>query len=232
MNGDQFRVVANNGVSPAAESNPATLTIGVAPQFTSPATATFQALLPGSFTVATTSTHVCHCENATKVIDLLNERLAFERSGVKLYDTLLGRLRATEDRTLKAFLGDVKEHREEEKEHEEWLEGQIRALGGDAHAPTERSVLVQAESEGVERVMRRDDSILHDFHALLTAELADNAGWDLLVQIADEFGDSEAKKQFKKRLHEEEKHLLFVRRTLLELTKRDVSVPPPSAPAD
>ena len=48
----------------------------------------------------------------------------------------------------------------------------------------------------------------------------------------DEFGDSEAKKQFKKRLHEEEKHLLFVRRTLLELTKRDVSVPPPSAPAD
>jgi len=115
-------------------------------------------------------------KNATKVIDLLTERLAFERSGVKLYDTLLGRLRATEDRTLKALLGDVKEHREEEKEHEEWLEGQIRALGGDAHAPTERSVLVQAESEGVERVMRRDDSILHDFHALLTAELADNAG--------------------------------------------------------
>ena len=171
-------------------------------------------------------------KNTTKVIDLLSERLAFERSGVKLYDTLLGRLRATEDRTLKALLGDVKEHREEEKEHEEWLEGQIRALGGDAHAPTERSVLVQAESEGVERVMRRDDSILHDFHALLTAELADNAGWDLLVQIADEFGDSAAKKEFKKRLHEEEKHLLFVRQTLLELTKRDVSVPPPSAPAD
>jgi bacterioferritin (cytochrome b1) len=172
-------------------------------------------------------------KNATKVIDLLNERLAFERSGVQLYDTLLSRLRtATEDPALKALLGQMKEYREEEKEHEEWLEEQIRALGGDAHAPTEHSVLVQAESEGVERVMRRDESIPHGFHALLTAELADNAGWDLLVQIADEFGDSDAKKEFKKRLHEEEKHLLFVRKTLLELTKKDVSVPPPSVMAD
>ena len=111
---------------------------------------------------------------------------------------------------------------EEEKEHEEWLEEQIRALGGDAHSPSEHSILVQAESEGIERVMRRDDSIAHDFHALLTAELADNAGWDLLLQLADEFGDRKAKKEFKKRLHAEEKHLLFVRETLLRLTAKDV----------
>ena len=91
-------------------------------------------------------------------------------------------------------------------------------------------MLVRAESEGVERVMRRDDSIPHDFHALLTAELADNAGWDMLVQIADEFGDFAAKKEFKKRLREEEEHLLFVRKTLLELTKQEVSVPPPPPP--
>src|SRR5207244_12731893 len=109
----------------------------------------------------------------------------------------------------------------------EWLEEQIRALGGDAHALTERSVLVRAESEGVERVMRRDDSIPHDFHALLTAELADNAGWDMLVQIADEFGDSAAKKEFKQSVREEERQLLFVRKTLLELTKQEVGVRPP-----
>jgi bacterioferritin (cytochrome b1) len=171
-------------------------------------------------------------KNVVKVIDLLSERLAFERAGVKLYDTLLGRLRAVDDPTLRALLGQVKEHREEEKEHEEWLEEQIRALGGDAHMPTEHSLLVQAESEGIERVMRRDDNIAHDFHALLTAELADNAGWDLLVQIASEFGDSAAKKEFRKRLQTEEKHLLFVRKTLLELTKQDVSALPPAPPVD
>jgi bacterioferritin (cytochrome b1) len=171
-------------------------------------------------------------KNVAKVIDLLSERLAFERAGVKLYDTLLARLRASDDSPLKALLGQVKEYREQEKEHEEWLEGQIRALGGDAHTPTEHSLLVQAESEGLERVMRRDEKIAHDFHALLMAELADNAGWDLLVQIADELGDSEAKKEFKKRLEAEEEHLLFVRKTLLELTKKEISAPPPAVPAD
>ncbi|OLC76343.1 MAG: hypothetical protein AUH83_06480 [Deltaproteobacteria bacterium 13_1_40CM_4_68_19] len=169
-------------------------------------------------------------KNVGKVIDLLSERLAFERAAVKLYDTLHARLRVATDPALRALLEQIEHDRDEEKEHEEWLEEQIRALGGDAHAPTERSVLVRAESEGVERVMRRDDSIPHDFHALLTAELADNAGWDLLVQIADEFGDSAAKKEFKKRLREEERHLLFVRKTLLELTKQEVSVGPPSPP--
>lgn len=162
-------------------------------------------------------------KNPARVIDLLNERLAFERSGVKLYDMLLSRLRDTTDPMLKPLVGQVQEHRDEEKEHEEWLEEQIRALGGDPHTPSEHSILVQAESEGIERVMRRDGRIPHAFHALLTAELADNAGWDLLVQLADEFGDRRAKKEFKKRLHAEEKHLLFVRETLLRLTAKDVS---------
>ncbi|HET9753781.1 MAG TPA: ferritin-like domain-containing protein [Myxococcales bacterium] len=171
-------------------------------------------------------------KNVSRVVDLLNERLAFERTGVRLYDTLLARLQVSAEPSLKALAGQVQEQRDEEKEHEEWLEEQIRALGGTAHGLSEHAVLAQAESEGVERVIRRDDSIPHDFHALLTAELADNAGWDLLVQIADEVGDSKAKKEFKKRLHEEEKHLLFVRKTLLELTRNDLSSPEAAAPAE
>src|SRR3989442_3361818 len=169
-------------------------------------------------------------KNVGKVIDLLSERLAFERAAVKLYVPLHVRLRVATDPALRALLEQIEHDRDEEKEHEECLEDQISAVGGDAHAQTERSVWVRAESEGVERVMRRDDSIPHDSHAVLTAELADNAGWDLLVQIADEFGDSAAKKEFQKRLREEERHLLFVRKTLLELTKQEVSVGPPSPP--
>jgi bacterioferritin (cytochrome b1) len=171
-------------------------------------------------------------KNVSRVIDLLNERLAFERTGVKLYDTLLARLQVATDPAIKALVGQVQEHRDEEHEHEEWLEEQIRALGGSAHALSEHAVLAQAEAEGVERVIRRDDSIPHDFHALLTAELADNAGWDLLVQLADDFGDSKAKKEFKKRLHEEEEHLLFVRKTLLELTRQVVSSAEPAPAAE
>lgn len=55
-NGDQFRVVVSNGVSPTVVSDPATLTIGIAPVITSAATTTFRATQAGTFTVAATGT--------------------------------------------------------------------------------------------------------------------------------------------------------------------------------
>jgi hypothetical protein len=62
----------------------------------------------------------------------------------------------------------------------------------------------------------------HLLQALLAAELVDNAGWDLLAQLADEAGDREAKRAFKKRLHEEEDHLLFVRKAVEKLAFAEV----------
>ena len=158
--------------------------------------------------------------NVSRVIDLLNERLTFERSGVKLYDKILERMRTDPQAAL--MVEQMQEHRDEEKEHEEWLEKQIRALGGDARSPSEKSILVRAESQGIEHVIERDAQLPHDFHALLIAELADNAGWDLLVQLADEVGDRDAKKEFKKRLHEEEEHLLFVRHAVEQFAKDEL----------
>jgi bacterioferritin (cytochrome b1) len=167
-------------------------------------------------------------KNVLRVIDLLNERLAFERAGVKLYDKILERMKS--DPQVARMIDQMREHREQEKEHEEWLEEQIRALGGDARTPSEKSILVQAESQGIEHVIERDPSLPHDFHALLTAELADNAGWDLLVQLADEVGDRDAKKEFKKRLHEEEEHLLFVRKAVEQFAKEEILGEPQKMP--
>jgi bacterioferritin (cytochrome b1) len=157
-----------------------------------------------------------------KVIDLLNERLAFERAGVKLYDRVLDVMRSQTDENAARMMDEMQAHRDEEKEHEEWLEEQIRSLGGDAHAETEKSRLVTRESKGIEEVVMSDAQLPHLFHALLAAELVDNPGWDLLVQIADEAGDGEAKRAFKKRLHEEEDHLLFVRKAVEKLAFREV----------
>jgi len=167
--------------------------------------------------------------NVSRVIDLLNERLTFERSGVKLYDKILERMRT--DPQAARMVDQMQEHRDEEKEHEEWLEKQIRALGGDARSPSEKSILVRAESQGIEHVIERDAHLPHDFHALLIAELADNAGWDLLVQLADEVGDRDAKKEFKKRLHEEEEHLLFVRHAVEQFAKDEVLGEPETMPS-
>ncbi len=158
----------------------------------------------------------------SKVIDVLGERLAFERAGVKLYDRILEVMRQRSDENVARMLPEMQQHRDEEKEHEEWLEAQIRALGGDAHAETDKAKLVTRESKGIEEVVMSDAELPHLLHALLAAELVDNAGWDLLAQLADEAGDRSAKKDFKKRLHEEEDHLLFVRKAVEKLSVHEV----------
>lgn len=56
MYGDQFQCVVSNLISPNATSIAATLSLGAAPVITSPATATFQATVAGSFTVTATGT--------------------------------------------------------------------------------------------------------------------------------------------------------------------------------
>jgi bacterioferritin (cytochrome b1) len=169
--------------------------------------------------------------NREKVIDLLTERLTFERAAVKLYDRILEKMRESEDQQITKMLDPMLEHRDQEKEHEEWLEDQLRAVGGDADGETESARLVETESEGIEKVILEQRSSLSQmFHALLVAELADNAGWDLLVQIADEADDNSAKRAFKKRLHEEEEHLIFCRRALEKLSIREVLQEPATMP--
>lgn len=172
-------------------------------------------------------------QNRDKVIDVLTERLTFERTGVRLYDRVLERIRATGDPDVAQLHDPMTAYRDQEKEHEEWLEATIRALGGSAHAMTSKAQLVQTESRGIEAVIFDDRATLPQMlHALLAAELVDNAGWDLLVALADEANDHEMKKEFKRRLHEEEDHLALLQRAVARFAKREVIVPAatPEAP--
>jgi bacterioferritin (cytochrome b1) len=159
--------------------------------------------------------------NREKLIDMLCERLAFERASVRLYDTILGRLERA------GGPGDpvrteMARYRGQEKEHAEWLERCIRDLGGDADAKTEMAQLVERESKGFEHVIETDELLPHAMHALLAAELVDNAGWELLIELADDADDRPAREAFRARLHEEEDHLAFVRTAMLSFARRDV----------
>jgi len=168
--------------------------------------------------------------NRNKVIDFLTERLTFERSAFKLYDTILEKMRRLADPEMDRLAGPLKEHREQEKVHVEWLQAQIRKLGGDAHGTTELSALATREALGIEEVIAKDAEIPHLLHALLAAELVDNAGWDLLVELADEAGDREARKSFRRYLEEEERHLAFVRKAIAEYAKSEVLGQPADLP--
>src|SRR5216684_3262661 len=51
--------------------------------------------------------------NVGRVIDLLNERLAFERTGVRLYVRMLLRMRLTEDREMGRMIDRMQRYRDE-----------------------------------------------------------------------------------------------------------------------
>jgi bacterioferritin (cytochrome b1) len=154
-------------------------------------------------------------KNPEKLIDLLQERLTFERTSVLLYDRVLALIAASQDAQVRGMLDTMQAYRDEEAEHQQWLEEQIQALGGDVNKETELSRLVAAEARGIEQVIMHEGVEAHHlFHALMAAELVDNAGWDLLVALAEEADDDDALDAFAMRQAEEEDHLEYLRQTI------------------
>jgi hypothetical protein len=54
-------------------------------------------------------------------------------------------------------------------------------------------------------------TLAQSLNAMLTAELTDNAGWELLAQLAEEAGESELTGKFLGALSQEQEHLLVVK---------------------
>ncbi len=151
--------------------------------------------------------------NRGRLFDLLSERLAFEVESVALYDCVLSALRDREEAPLVALADTMLDHRDQEREHIAWLEGQIGALGG---TPQEQDAKPELREGHLFRRVRLDADapLAHHFNALLDAELHNNAGWELLAQLADVVGDEDAYWQFSRRLDEEKAHLEFMRQVI------------------
>ena len=60
--------------------------------------------------------------------------------------------------------------------------------------------------------------------ALLTAELTDNAGWELLIELAENLGYDEMKTEFETCLQHEERHLQNVRNWLSDCVLESAQV--------
>lgn len=160
--------------------------------------------------------------NRPKLLELLSERLAYERAGVKLYDDILAKMAMLSPDGMERVAEQLRTIREQEVEHERWLSAQIRLLGGDPEMLTPRSQLVETEASGIEDVVEHDPELSHMMHALLMAELGDHAGWELLLELADFADDANARDEFAKRLHEEDRHLLFVQELVENMARREV----------
>jgi hypothetical protein len=155
-----------------------------------------------------------------KAIHLLDERLVFERASVKLYDRVLGELRAFGADDLRGLEGELVASRNEEVEHLAWLEGELRALRPAAGGAQDASAADAARR--MEEVADGDVPLPQLVNTLLAAKLADDAGWIGLVQLAGEAGDVEARRELRRRLHEEEDHLALIRRVMEKLLFTEV----------
>jgi rubrerythrin len=160
--------------------------------------------------------------NRKLLVDKLCERWVVEKTAVELYDRAIEH--AGRDGARPDVIARFEEIRSQEKDHEEMLEEFIRGLGWDPKKETPSAAVALREGAGLLDVCSRADAHLpHVLHALLTAELVDNAGWELLIDLATEAAvDEIVLRRMRAALRQEKEHLHWVRTHLDKMEREEL----------
>jgi len=152
-------------------------------------------------------------------MDKLGERLAFERSGTRLYQAFLGKVMAEGAPQQVIPFQAVQQALEEEVQHLMLLHDAIEQLGGDPAAVTPAADVIGVASIGLLQVVSDPRTTVDQcLCAMLTAELVDNEGWPLLIKLAESLGHRDMATQFTTALQHEERHLTNVRNWVSAMT--------------
>lgn len=151
------------------------------------------------------------------LLDKLSERLAFERMGTRLYEALLNKCEMLGEVEPGPTLEDIQHIGREELEHFLLVNETISELGGDPTVQSPSADLAAVSSLGIMQVLTDPrSSMTQCLQAILTAELTDNAGWELLIQLAENLGYTDMATEFQTALEHEQEHLVNVRTWLSE----------------
>ena len=165
-------------------------------------------------------------EGMTILLDKLGERLAFERQGTRLYETVIQKceLLEAEDESGPSLMEELRHICDEELEHFKMLQKAITDLGGDATVITPCADIAGVMSKGVlEVAVDPRTTIPQTLQALLTAELVDNDGWQMLQDLAAELGQDDLEEQCRQAFEQEQEHLEKVREWLTTMTMDEVT---------
>jgi rubrerythrin len=165
-------------------------------------------------------------KNPEVLLNKLGQRLAFERSGVRLYEAVITKCEVAEERDLAGpvTVDELQHIRDEELEHFRLLSDCIESLGADPTAETPDADVSGVSAMGFQHVLNDPRTTMPQcLEMLLTLELADNASWELLIRLADEMGLRDISEQFQRALEEEREHLLTVRSWYEEMTLNAIS---------
>jgi rubrerythrin len=184
------------------------------------------------------------------LLDKIGERIAFERGGVRLYEALIRKHEAASGETgaglrpaaevvaetegmaaLAPLQGETAAQtllriRSEEHAHFRLLCEAMSQLGGDPTAQTPCADVITTASLGLIQVVTDSRTTLAQcLNAVLSAELIDNAGWELLIQLADDAGEAELSGRFLGALAQEQEHLATIKAWLTDLVATRAGTP-------
>lgn len=157
------------------------------------------------------------------LMDKLGERLAFERAGTRLYQAALRKCEiAAGSGGVECPIEALREIERDEAAHALLLQEAIEKLGGDATCQTPCADSAGVEGMGLMQVLAEPrTTVAQTLHALLTAELVDNDGWALLIELMEQAGQPELATRFRAAAQQEERHLIEMRRWHREAVMRE-----------
>jgi hypothetical protein len=163
-------------------------------------------------------------KNPSVFINKLGERLAFERTGSRLYQAVISRYDALKSMDGFPPLSDVKIIHSEEVDHFEMLWDALKELGADPTVQTPGADIAGVEASGLLQVLTDPRTNGAEcLHSLLVAELADRDGWDMLIDLAKSFGNDDMIERFQQALAQEETHLDNVRAWNMAITSKEAN---------
>lgn len=163
-------------------------------------------------------------KNPEVLFDKLGERAAYERSGVRLYQAMISKVKVTPHPEQAALLADLDHICEEEFQHFQMLSGVIADMGGDPTAQTPCADVSGVASLGMIQVITDPRTTLAQcLQALLSVELTDNACWELLIELAEQGGHDELIAPFQKALASEQEHETMIKQWLRNMVMEEAT---------
>lgn len=151
-------------------------------------------------------------QETSLLLDKLGERIAFERTGTRLYEALLSKHDAYGSFEGGPSRDDITLILSEELQHFRMLVELVKALGADPTELTPSANVQLTASHGVGQVLVDPrTTLLQSLEAILLAELTDNECWETLTGLARLAGQEELAEQCEAALLTEQEHLEKVR---------------------
>jgi len=146
------------------------------------------------------------------LLDKLGSRLGFERTGVRMYEALLSRVRGGPTWDGGPTAAEIAAIRAGELDHFQLVKDWIIRLGSDPTVVTPAAEVSAVAALGPLQVLGDPRIPLRcALDAILIIELTDNDGWSLLIDLATSVGMTEMAADFQRAFAVEQQHLQTVR---------------------